>query len=312
MYAIENNFRTRSGWRAVTVGPGRLRTHRLRRDLQGHGIPQATPERPVRRARGVPCRSPLTARGELTAATLPTHERPTILPAPRRRGRKHCRVLRSSRRAGRPVRAGQLRGGPPRGAAPAARRACPRPGRGRGHRAGRAALAARGYRCVAAEPTAELRAHGERIHGTRTVHWVDDALPELPLHRHPGRFDGRTETACGFPEGASTSSAGAADAALGGVPRHRAALPGGWRRGDARPASGTPADRRTRRCDGAVAPRVRSATPADRRTGREPLPGGSPGDRGPCGAGGRSPGTPEVSDTRTRCRRIRECWTCRA
>ncbi|MCC0580448.1 class I SAM-dependent methyltransferase [Streptomyces californicus] len=58
-----------------------------------------------------------------------------------------------------------------------------------------AALAARGYRCVAAEPTAELRAHGERIHGTRTVHWVDDALPELPLHRHPGRFDAVFATA---------------------------------------------------------------------------------------------------------------------
>ncbi|MFF3029442.1 class I SAM-dependent methyltransferase [Streptomyces rubiginosohelvolus] len=44
-----------------------------------------------------------------------------------------------------------------------------------------AALAARGYHCVAAEPTADLRAHGQRIHGIRTVDWVDDALPGLPL-----------------------------------------------------------------------------------------------------------------------------------
>ncbi|USC47918.1 class I SAM-dependent methyltransferase [Streptomyces filamentosus] len=58
-----------------------------------------------------------------------------------------------------------------------------------------AALAARGYHCVAAEPTAELRAHGQRIHGIRTVDWVDDALPELPLHQHPGRFDAVFATA---------------------------------------------------------------------------------------------------------------------
>ncbi|WP_424567892.1 class I SAM-dependent methyltransferase [Streptomyces sp. CH-036] len=58
-----------------------------------------------------------------------------------------------------------------------------------------AALAARGYHCVAAEPTAELRAHGQRIHGIRTVDWVDDALPGLPLHQHPGRFDAVFATA---------------------------------------------------------------------------------------------------------------------
>ncbi|UCA53820.1 class I SAM-dependent methyltransferase [Streptomyces sp. WA6-1-16] len=58
-----------------------------------------------------------------------------------------------------------------------------------------AALAARGYRVVAAEPTAELRAHGQRIHGARTVDWVDDALPQLPLPRHPGRFDAVFATA---------------------------------------------------------------------------------------------------------------------
>lgn len=58
-----------------------------------------------------------------------------------------------------------------------------------------AALAARGYRVVAAEPTAELRAHGQRIHGDRAVDWVDDAFPDLPLHRHPGRFDAVFATA---------------------------------------------------------------------------------------------------------------------
>ncbi|WP_258045116.1 bifunctional 2-polyprenyl-6-hydroxyphenol methylase/3-demethylubiquinol 3-O-methyltransferase UbiG [Streptomyces sp. SM11] len=58
-----------------------------------------------------------------------------------------------------------------------------------------AALAARGYRVVAAEPTAELRAHGQRIHGDRAVDWVDDALPDLPLHRRPGRFDAVFATA---------------------------------------------------------------------------------------------------------------------
>lgn len=59
-----------------------------------------------------------------------------------------------------------------------------------------AALAARGHRVVAAEPTAELRAHGQRIHGDlAAVGWVDDALPDLPLHRHPGRFDAVFATA---------------------------------------------------------------------------------------------------------------------
>ncbi|MFF3611626.1 class I SAM-dependent methyltransferase [Streptomyces sp. NPDC002580] len=52
-----------------------------------------------------------------------------------------------------------------------------------------AALAARGHRVVAAEPTAELREHGRRVHADHAIAWVDDALPELPLDRHPGRFD---------------------------------------------------------------------------------------------------------------------------
>ncbi|MFI9719655.1 class I SAM-dependent methyltransferase [Streptomyces sp. NPDC052396] len=44
-----------------------------------------------------------------------------------------------------------------------------------------AALAARGHRVVAAEPTAELRAHGQRLHADQDIEWLDDALPELPL-----------------------------------------------------------------------------------------------------------------------------------
>ncbi|MFI9247986.1 class I SAM-dependent methyltransferase [Streptomyces sp. NPDC053086] len=43
-----------------------------------------------------------------------------------------------------------------------------------------AALAARGHRVVAAEPTAELRALGQRLHAGQGIEWVDDALPELP------------------------------------------------------------------------------------------------------------------------------------
>ncbi len=58
-----------------------------------------------------------------------------------------------------------------------------------------AALAARGHPVVAAEPTAELRAHGQRIHGVHAVDWVDDALPDLPLPHHPGRFDAVFATA---------------------------------------------------------------------------------------------------------------------
>ncbi|MEV4437616.1 class I SAM-dependent methyltransferase [Streptomyces sp. NPDC049577] len=42
-----------------------------------------------------------------------------------------------------------------------------------------AALAARGHRVVAVEPTAELRALARRIHGGQEIEWVDDALPGL-------------------------------------------------------------------------------------------------------------------------------------
>ncbi|MCG6493743.1 bifunctional 2-polyprenyl-6-hydroxyphenol methylase/3-demethylubiquinol 3-O-methyltransferase UbiG [Kitasatospora sp. A2-31] len=53
-----------------------------------------------------------------------------------------------------------------------------------------AALAARGHRVVAAEPTAELRRAGQRLHRDTGIRWVDDALPEAPGLRASGeRFD---------------------------------------------------------------------------------------------------------------------------
>ncbi|MEU6478130.1 class I SAM-dependent methyltransferase [Streptomyces sp. NPDC047017] len=72
-----------------------------------------------------------------------------------------------------------------------------RPGRildvGAGTGRDAAALAARGHRVVAVEPTAELRAHGQRIHPDSAIEWVDDALPDLPLSR--GGFDAVFATA---------------------------------------------------------------------------------------------------------------------
>ncbi|MER5474158.1 class I SAM-dependent methyltransferase [Streptomyces sp. NPDC002685] len=58
-----------------------------------------------------------------------------------------------------------------------------------------AALAARGHKVVAAEPTAELRAHGQRIHAGSAIEWVDDALPDLTLGQHSGLFDAVFATA---------------------------------------------------------------------------------------------------------------------
>ncbi|MFD9377869.1 class I SAM-dependent methyltransferase [Streptomyces sp. NPDC059999] len=53
-----------------------------------------------------------------------------------------------------------------------------------------AALAARGHRVIAAEPTAELRTLGRRLHADRDIEWVDDALPRLPrLTALEQRFD---------------------------------------------------------------------------------------------------------------------------
>ncbi|MFD6880629.1 MULTISPECIES: class I SAM-dependent methyltransferase [unclassified Streptomyces] len=53
-----------------------------------------------------------------------------------------------------------------------------------------AALAARGHRVVAAEPTAEPRSLGRRLHSDQKIEWVDDALPRLTtLTARGGRFD---------------------------------------------------------------------------------------------------------------------------
>jgi SAM-dependent methyltransferase len=52
-----------------------------------------------------------------------------------------------------------------------------------------AALAERGHSVVAVEPTAELRAHGQRLHAGTAIEWVDDVLPELALAPRLGRFD---------------------------------------------------------------------------------------------------------------------------
>jgi SAM-dependent methyltransferase len=53
-----------------------------------------------------------------------------------------------------------------------------------------AALSARGFTVTAVEPTAELRAHGERLHAGRSIAWVDDILPDLKSVTSGGaRFD---------------------------------------------------------------------------------------------------------------------------
>ncbi len=53
-----------------------------------------------------------------------------------------------------------------------------------------AALAALGHRVVAAEPTAEMRAHGQRLHPSPRIEWIDDSLPELArVHDRGERFD---------------------------------------------------------------------------------------------------------------------------
>ncbi len=53
-----------------------------------------------------------------------------------------------------------------------------------------AALALKGFRVHAAEPTAELRAHARRLHPSPAVTWIDDALPDLAgLQAEAIRFD---------------------------------------------------------------------------------------------------------------------------
>lgn len=44
-----------------------------------------------------------------------------------------------------------------------------------------AALAEMGHQVVAAEPTAEMRAHAARLHPSSRIEWVDDSLPELAV-----------------------------------------------------------------------------------------------------------------------------------
>lgn len=53
-----------------------------------------------------------------------------------------------------------------------------------------AALAALGHSIIAVEPTPELRAHGQRLHGSAPIIWIDDALPDLSkVHERGERFD---------------------------------------------------------------------------------------------------------------------------
>ncbi|MBF9232868.1 class I SAM-dependent methyltransferase [Microvirga alba] len=49
-----------------------------------------------------------------------------------------------------------------------------------------AALAARGFSVVAVEPTAEMRAHGQRLHSEPAITWCDDLLPDLSRVRALG------------------------------------------------------------------------------------------------------------------------------
>lgn len=53
-----------------------------------------------------------------------------------------------------------------------------------------AALARRGHRVVAVEPTPEMRAAGQQIHAAADIEWIDDSLPALAnLRRLSRRFD---------------------------------------------------------------------------------------------------------------------------
>ncbi len=53
-----------------------------------------------------------------------------------------------------------------------------------------AALAALGHTVLAVEPTQEMRAHGQRLHPSPAIEWLDDSLPELVRLRARGQsFD---------------------------------------------------------------------------------------------------------------------------
>ncbi|KOT93873.1 SAM-dependent methyltransferase [Streptomyces sp. NRRL F-5755] len=53
-----------------------------------------------------------------------------------------------------------------------------------------AALAARGHTVLAVEPVPELRALARSLHPSPSIHWLSDALPDLPrLDGEAGRLD---------------------------------------------------------------------------------------------------------------------------
>jgi SAM-dependent methyltransferase len=53
-----------------------------------------------------------------------------------------------------------------------------------------AGFCALGHSVTAVEPTPEMRAHGQRLHGHLPIRWIDDALPDLPTLRALGeRWD---------------------------------------------------------------------------------------------------------------------------
>jgi predicted TPR repeat methyltransferase len=59
-----------------------------------------------------------------------------------------------------------------------------------------AAFTALGHTVTAVEPTAELRAHGLRLHGYLPITWIDDSLPDLDrVHATGERYDLIMQTA---------------------------------------------------------------------------------------------------------------------
>ena len=53
-----------------------------------------------------------------------------------------------------------------------------------------AALAALGHAVTAVEPTPEMRAHGQRLHGHLPIRWIDESLPDLErVHALGERYD---------------------------------------------------------------------------------------------------------------------------
>jgi SAM-dependent methyltransferase len=53
-----------------------------------------------------------------------------------------------------------------------------------------AGLCGLGHSVTAVEPTPEMRAHGQRLHGHLPIRWVDDSLPDLArVHAFGERYD---------------------------------------------------------------------------------------------------------------------------